>query len=94
MIPMSNIESKTDKQIKASFISAKTDELHYLDQIYKYMKHLEHIYKVGKLQDEEKAWQIDISLSNTNRQREKIKNEIKQLCGDTELEEWRHFDLS
>jgi len=91
---MSEMNTKTEKQIKASFIGAKTDELHYLDQIYKYMKHLEHIYKVGKLEDEEKAWQISISLSNTNRQREKIKNEIKQLCEDTELEEWRLFDRS
>ena len=58
------------------------------------MKHLEHIYKVGKLQDEEKAWQIGISLSNINRQREKVKNKIKQLREDTELEEWRLFDRS
>ena len=91
---MSEMDTKTEKQIKASVIGAMTDELHYLDQIYKYMKHLEHIYKVGKLQDEEKAWQIGISLSNTNRQREKVKNKIKQLRKDTDLEEWRLFDRS
>jgi hypothetical protein len=91
---MSEMDTKTEKQIKASFIGAMTDELHYLDQIYKYMKHLEHIYKVGKLQDEEKAWHVGISLSNTNRQREKVKNKIKQLREDTELEEWRLFDRS
>lgn len=88
------IDRDTEKRIKTSFIEAKTDELHYLDQVYKYLKYLEHIYKVGKLQDEEKAWQIGISLSNINRQREKVKNKIKQLREDTELEEWRLFDRS
>lgn len=76
---MSEMDTKTEKQIKASFIGAMTDELHYLDQIYKYMKHLEHIYKVGKLEDKEKAWQIDISLKNTNRQRDIVRKEIVRL---------------
>lgn len=73
------IDRDTEKRIKTSFIEAKTDELHYLDQVYKYLKYLEHIYKVGKLEDKEKAWQIDISLKNTNRQRDIVRKEIVRL---------------
>jgi hypothetical protein len=69
-------------------MNTKTDELHYLDQIYKYMKHLEHIYKVGNMKDEEKARLIDISLKNVETQRSKILEEI----GGNGLEEWRTFD--
>jgi len=80
------MDSDTENPIKGSFISAKTDELHYLDQVYKYLKCLEHIYKVGKLEDEDKAWYINVSIQNTNRQREKVKLEIKQLCGKVNIE--------
>lgn len=69
----------TDNQLKASFIEAKKDELHYLDQIYKYTKHLEFIYKSGKLENKTKAWYTEISLSNINFEREKVKKEIEEL---------------
>jgi len=76
------IDQDTEKRIKTSFIEAKTDELHYLDQVYKYLKYLEHTYKVGKLEDKEKAWQIDISLKNTNKQRDIVRREIVRLTED------------
>ena len=63
----------------SKLIEAKTDELHYLDQVYKYMKYLEHTYKAGCLKDKEKALQIDISLRNINKQRDTLKKEIKKL---------------
>jgi len=73
------MDAETKKRIKTSLIIAKTDELHYLDQVYKYLKHLEHIYKVGKLEDKNKALQIEISLENTGKQRETLKKEISEI---------------
>lgn len=69
----------TENQLKESLISAKRDELHFLDQIYKYMKHLEFMYTSGKLEDKKKAFHIKISLTNIDYQREILKKEIEYL---------------
>jgi hypothetical protein len=76
------MELDTNNQLKASLLEAKRDEIHYLDQIYKYMKYLEHTYKAGKLQDKEKAFQIEISLSNVSKQRKHAKQQLKDLTND------------
>ena len=68
----------------------KSDELHYLDQIYKYMKHLEYLYISNKEKDADKLWQIKISLSNVDNQRTSLREEIKVNYLDT----WRIFDQS
>ena len=69
----------TDNQLKDSFIELKKDELHYLDQIFKYTKHLEFLYRSGKLEDKNKALYTQIILSNINSEREKVKKEIEEL---------------
>jgi hypothetical protein len=57
--------------------STKQDELHFLEQIYKNLKHLEHIYTVAATKDEEKLWYTQVSLSNTERSITKLKTEIE-----------------
>lgn len=84
----------TENQIKSSFVSAKTDELHYLNQVIKYLNHLLHIYQVGKLEDETKAFGIKNGLENYYYQKEKIQKELNQMCEDSGLEQWRTFDQS
>ena len=70
------MDEDTEKRIKASLIEAKEDELHFLKEIYKYMKHLEHIYMVGKLENEDMAWQTKHNLCNIYRQIEKLEMEL------------------
>jgi hypothetical protein len=69
----------TENQLDPSFLKAKNDELHFLDQIYKYTKHLECMYKSGKLQDKNKAFYTEISLSNINSEREKVQRDIEEI---------------
>lgn len=78
----SNIDMNSERQTINKRLAAKQDELHYLDQVYKYLKFLEQGYNVGVLKDEEKAWQINISLLNIGRQRDKLLKEIGE--NDTE----------
>ena len=73
----------TENQLKESLISSKRDELHFLDQIHKYMKHLEFMYTSGKLEDKKKAFHIEISLSNIDYQREILKKEMENLENET-----------
>lgn len=61
------------------FLEAKRNELHYLDQVYKYLKHLENIYTTGKLKDENHAWQVQTSLRNTETQRNIVSKKIEEL---------------
>lgn len=70
-------------QLNESLISAKRDELHFLDQIHKYMKHLEFMYTCGKLEDRKKAFHIEISLSNIDYQRKELKKEMENLENET-----------
>jgi len=66
-----------------------SDELYYLKQSYKYLKHLEYTYKV-RLKNVRKAWDINASLLH-------IENRIKELQNKVKVdysEQWRTFDQS
>lgn len=69
-------------QSNIKLAEAKNDELHFLDQIYKYMKHLEFMYTSGKLEDKKKSFHIENSLSNIDYQREILKKEIEEFTGN------------
>lgn len=88
------MDKETEKKIKWGIIKAKDDEVYYLNQVFKNLKYLEHIYKAGKLEDEDKAFHVEINLKTTSRQIDKLKKELIELYGDTDYEEWRTFDQS
>jgi len=73
------MDKETKKLIKIGFLNAKNDELHYLDQVIKNLKHLEHIYLAGKLEDERKAFGIKNGLKHFYYERDKLAKEIKQI---------------
>lgn len=63
---------------KHKLLNLKQDEVHYLDQIYKYMKHLEYLYKTSIIKDNNKAHQINISIQNIKNQRDQLIKEINE----------------
>lgn len=73
------MDKETEKLIKIGFLNAKNDELHYLNQVIKNLKHLEHIYLAGKLEDEKKAFGIKNGLEHFYYERGKIQTEIDEL---------------
>jgi len=88
------MNAETKRPIKDSLIETKNDELHYLNQVIKYLNHLLYIYQVGKLEDVTKAFGIKNGLENYNFQKEKIQKELNQMCKESGLEQWRTFDQS
>jgi hypothetical protein len=83
------VSTKTKETILSGFlveskdriIKAKKDELYYLNQVYKYLKHLEHLYNTGKISDEGKSFQIKVSLNNTQAQINTLSDELENLTG-------------
>lgn len=59
------------------------DELHYLDQIAKYLNHLHHTYTTGKLKNENRAWYTKIGIKNCDHERERVKKEIETIQNET-----------
>jgi hypothetical protein len=55
--------------------SDHSDELHYLKQTFKYLKHLEHTYKV-KMKNVQKAWDINNSLLYIERRMNELLSEL------------------
>ena len=73
------MNKETEKLIEIGFLNAKKDELHYLNQVIKNLKHLEHIYLAGELEDERKAFGIKNGLEHFYHERGKIQTEIEKL---------------
>ena len=65
----------------AKLIKSREEEFYYLNQVYKYLKYLEHLYTSSKLEDENQAWQISISLKNTETQRKTVAKKLHELTG-------------
>jgi hypothetical protein len=68
----------------------KSDELHYFKQAYKYLKHLQHIYRNHPVEDVKRAWSVNASLMDAEIFIEKLEKEVTTNCS----EEWRTFDQS
>jgi hypothetical protein len=66
----------------------KSEELHFLKQIYKNLKYLEHLYR--KNEDYRQLAYIGLSLSNTQYQIDELEKEVAVDYSDT----WRTFDQS
>jgi hypothetical protein len=69
----------TNSLRKKSLQEAKENELHYLKQVLKYFKHLEHLYKNGATKDETHAFSIEISINNTQKQINTLEKEMQLL---------------
>lgn len=65
-----------------STCSRKQDELHYLKQVFKYLKHLEHLYHTEVIKDNNKLQQINVSINNTKQQIEYVERDILLLQQD------------
>lgn len=74
-------DPNTEDQLVSKLLDAKLKELFYYKQIFKYLKHLEHIYKVGKLENKNKAYYMDISLKNCKHEMGMVEKEIIKLGG-------------
>ena len=74
--PLLNFPIKNDV-VSKKLHEAKQDQLHFLNQILKYLKHLEYIHKTGILKDDRKALYTEISIFNTNSEIEKLLKEIE-----------------
>jgi len=58
-------------------IDPREDELHFLKQVSKYLKWLEHLYTTTEIKDPEKTWYVQASLCNTERIINKLKTEME-----------------
>lgn len=61
------------------FLEAKQEELHYRKQIYKYQKHLEHLYGSGILKNEKNAFYVENHLRISQYEIECLEKEIEHL---------------
>lgn len=66
--------------------SNKEDGLHFFNQAYRNLLHLEHMYRTNQLQGNETLQQIRVCLDIINEQRKQF--------SDLKLEEWRTLDQS
>lgn len=75
--PLSNFSVKSHIKL----VETKQDELHYLNQIFKYLKHLELLY-ITKLSDREKLQRIQISINNTSSEIKIATKTLEELTGN------------
>lgn len=70
-----------DKPVQANqkLIQAKQDELHYLEQIYKNLKHILNLYQGGCLKNKDRAYHADVSLNNTLNEIVNLRKELHDL---------------
>ncbi len=73
------MQTVIETQSNISVLTAKRNELHYLDQVYKYLKYLECLYKASKIKDENRAWYTMVGIKNCDSERERVKAEIQNL---------------
>lgn len=62
-------------------IQHKKDELYYLKQLFKYLKHLERLYISSKIADTHKLWRTGISISNVDSEIKQITKNLEELTG-------------
>ncbi len=68
-----------DPELKNNHIANKEDELHFLQQVYKNLKHLNHMYETGKLKHESRAWYTQISVNNAATEVSRAERKLEQL---------------
>lgn len=75
------LEDKAN-HVNQKLIQAKQDELHYLEQIYKNLKHIQNLYQGGCLKNKDKAYHVDVSLNNTLDEIINLRKELHELTNN------------
>lgn len=68
-----------DSDQKSKQIANKEEELYLLQQVYKNLKYLNHMYETGKLKHESRAWYTQISVNNAITEVNRAERELEQL---------------
>jgi outer membrane translocation and assembly module TamA len=68
-----------DPELKSKHIANKEEELYFLQQVYKNLKYLNHMYETGKLKHESRAWYTQISVNNAVTEVSRAERELEQL---------------
>lgn len=68
-----------DPKLTNKHIATKEEELHFLQQVYKNLKYLNHMYETGKLKHESRAWYTQISVNNAITEVSRAERELEQL---------------
>jgi hypothetical protein len=71
----------SDHLSKEKEYDVKMDELHFINQIIKNLKHLEHLYKSNKLLDEKELFAIENHLASWYYRQEKVGDELNDMKG-------------
>ena len=61
------------------YLSAKKDELHYLNAIHKHLEYLKHMYSDGVLKDEHRLYYTTVGIANCNSEKKRVKKDIKDI---------------
>lgn len=72
----------------------KEEELHFINQVVRNIKHLEHIYTVGPLANSKELFGVQNSLNNWTLRKSLAERFFIENGHDKDLEEWRTFDQS
>lgn len=77
-------------------IELKTDEHHFIEQVIRNMKYLEHMYMQGPLRNDKDLFGIQNSIQQWLYRASRVEKFLHDNnCGvDKELEQWRTFDQS
>lgn len=66
-------------QTRDAHLAALEDELHYLNQISKYLNYLYQAYTVGKLKNDNRTWYTKVGMKNCDHEIERVKKEMEQI---------------
>jgi hypothetical protein len=69
----------TEEIIKSNLIGALENELHYLDEILKYLNNLYILYSSGKLENKNRHYYTEVGITNCNFEIERVKKEIEKI---------------
>ena len=64
-------------EVKDKYLSAKKDELHYLNAIHKSLEYLKHMYSNGVLKDEHRLYYTTVGITNCNSEKKRVRKDIK-----------------
>ena len=62
-----------------NLVSLLEDELHYLNQILKYLNYLHQTYTVGKLKNDNRTWYTKVGMKNCDHEIERVKKELENI---------------
>lgn len=60
-------------------LTAKEEELYFLQQVFKNLKYLQHLYQTGKVKNADRSWYVEISINNVSTEISRVEKELKEL---------------